>query len=76
MIKPFKELEFHEQVRAKRRELNFSQRALAIKSKVSTDLITRLEQGKSTNIGLDNLRRISFALDFFEWNIYNSSVKL
>ncbi len=76
MSKPFSSLDFHQQIRVKRRELNISQAQLAVKATVSVDTIARLEQGKHLNISLDNLRRISAALNFDEWNLKLLGVQL
>lgn len=62
------------QIRAKRREKNFSQLTLSVKAQVSLNFISRLEQGRRTNMYLDNLRRISVALDFYDWDLNLSTV--
>ena len=66
----------HLQIRAKRREKNFSQLKLSIQAQVSLNFISRLEQGRNSNMYLDNLRRISIALDYYEWDLNLSGVQL
>lgn len=59
----------HLQVRSKRRELNMSQKELAVKSGLSVSIIEKFEQGSHTSITLETLRRMSLALDFYDWDL-------
>lgn len=62
-------LPLHLQIREKRLEKGWSQMKLATQSTMSFAFIVRLETGRSTNMGVDNLRRLSQALDFYDWDL-------
>lgn len=66
----------HLQIRAKRREKNLSQLQLSAQAQVSLNFISRLEQGRNSNMYLDNLRRISKALDYYDWDLNLSGIQL
>lgn len=58
------------QIRIKRMEAGLVLQAeLAKKAGLSASLISRIESGKHQNIGIDVLRMISIALDYYEWDL-------
>ena len=68
--------DFNIQVKMKRDERNISQEQLALNSDVSYSTIANLETGRHVNISLDILRKISKALDYYEWDLYTNISQL
>lgn len=65
-----KRIPLNTQIEIKMIERGFKkQQELADLAGVSQSFISRLLDGTHTNIGLENLRRISKALDFYEWDL-------
>lgn len=69
-------LPLHVQFRNKRRELDIKQSYLADKAGLDQGTVSRFESGKSTNIGLDTFRKLSRALDYYEWDLNLTGIQL
>lgn len=66
---PPSHIDLHLQIRAKRRELDIKQESLAEMSGLSLSFISKVEGGKFKDIGIDSLRKISQALNYYEWDL-------
>lgn len=66
----------HQQIRSKRRELDVKQETLSQDSGLSISYIRRVEKGSFSNIGIETLRKISKALDFYDWDLGFHSAQL
>lgn len=66
---PHLKLPLHLQIRAKRRELDIKQESLAEMSGLSLSFISKVEGGNFNDMGIDSLRKISQALDFYDWDL-------
>jgi len=69
-------LPIHLQIRAKRRELDIKQEGLADLSDLSVSFISQLERGRYKDLGLESLRKISGALNFYEWDLNLMNIQL